>query len=84
MGIGFIGQLFFSTRFLVQWVASERAKRSVVPVQFWQLSIVGSVILFAYAVYRKDPVFMLGQGMGLVIYVRNLRLIRSSKQYLAS
>lgn len=77
-GIG--GQLVFTARFLVQWIASERAKKSVVPIAFWYLSIAGAVVLFAYAVYRRDPVFILGQSMGLVIYVRNLWLIHAERR----
>ncbi len=74
--VGFVGQAAFSGRFLVQWVASERAGRSVVPFQFWVLSIVGGALLFAYALYRRDPVFILGQGANLFIYFRNVHLIR--------
>lgn len=74
--VGFLGQAFFSARFLVQWIASERARRSVVPVAFWFLSLGGGATLFAYAVYRRDPVFIAGQGVGLFIYLRNLVLIQ--------
>ena len=73
--LGFIAQMCFTMRFVVQWIASERAKRSVVPVAFWFFSILGGVLLLIYAIYRKDPVFIAGQGMGLLIYVRNLWLI---------
>jgi lipid-A-disaccharide synthase-like uncharacterized protein len=76
-GLG--GQLLFTARFLVQWIASERAKRSVVPVLFWYFSIGGALVLLAYALYRRDPVFVLGQGLGLGIYARNLWLIRAEK-----
>ena len=72
-GLG--GQLMFSGRFIVQWIASEKAGRSVVPIAFWYFSIAGGVILFCYAVYRLDPVFILGQSLGLFIYSRNLWLI---------
>ncbi|AMY71806.1 lipid-A-disaccharide synthase N-terminal domain-containing protein [Frigidibacter mobilis] len=78
--IGLVGQLLFTGRFLVQWLASERARRSVVPVMFWWFSIGGGLILLAYAIYRKDPVFILGQSMGLLIYVRNLWLIRAERR----
>lgn len=78
--IGLGGQLLFTARFLVQWIASERAGRSVVPLAFWYFSIFGGLILFAYAIYRKDPVFILGQSMGLFIYLRNLWLIHGEKQ----
>jgi len=77
--IGFIAQLMFSMRFLIQWIASERAKQSIVPETFWYFSVLGGALLFAYAVYRLDPVFMLGQGMGLFIYARNIQLIWRDK-----
>lgn len=76
--VGFFGQLLFSLRFVVQWISSERQRRSVVPIAFWWLSIGGSLVLLCYAIHRRDPVFMLGQSMGLVIYVRNLVLIRAA------
>jgi lipid-A-disaccharide synthase-like uncharacterized protein len=82
--VGLIGQLFFSARFLVQWIASERAGRSVIPVAFWFFSLGGGLILFAYALYRGDPVFILGQGMGTFIYVRNLMLIARERRALAT
>ena len=75
LGIGFAGQLLFTSRFLVQWIASERAKRSVVPVAFWWFSLAGGATLLAYAIWRSDPVFALGQATGLVVYIRNLMLI---------
>ena len=74
--LGWFAQLLFSGRFLVQWLASERARRSVVPVAFWYFSVVGGTLLFAYALSRRDPVFIVGQGAGLFIYLRNLWLIR--------
>lgn len=74
--VGFAGQAIFSARFLVQWLASERAGESVVPVAFWYLSILGSITLLSYAVARLDPVFILGQAFGVFIYGRNLYLIR--------
>lgn len=76
VAIGFIGQALFSARFMVQWIASERAKRSIVPKAFWFFSLGGGATLLAYALYRQDPVFIVGQGAGLFIYVRNLMLIR--------
>lgn len=79
IGIGLTGQFMFSMRFLLQWMASERAKRSVVPVAFWYFSIAGGAILFAYALYRQDPVFILGQGLGLFIYGRNLYFIYAER-----
>lgn len=77
-GLG--GQLMFSARFIVQWIASERAGRSVIPMAFWYFSIAGGVVLFAYALYRGDPVFILGQSLGLFIYLRNLWLIKTEKK----
>jgi len=74
--IGFIGQLVFTSRFIVQWIASERARSSVMPVIFWWLSLAGGVALLSYAIWRRDPVFIMGQSMGLVVYSRNLFLIR--------
>lgn len=74
--LGFAGQVAFTGRFVVQWLASEREGRSVVPVAFWILSVVGSLLLLAYAVHRRDPVFILGQTTGVLIYLRNLHLIR--------
>jgi lipid-A-disaccharide synthase-like uncharacterized protein len=73
--IGLLGQALFSARFLVQWIASERLKRSVVPRAFWYFSVGGGVTLLAYAIYRRDPVFILGQGAGLFVYARNLWFI---------
>ena len=80
VGVGLFGQVMFTMRFLVQWVASEREKRSVVPVAFWWFSIAGGLILFAYAIHRRDPVFILGQSMGIFIYARNLWLLSSEKR----
>ena len=80
LGIGFFAQLMFSARFLVQWLASERAGKSIVPLLFWYLSIGGSVLLLLYAIHRKDPVFILGQSMGIFIYTRNLYLIRREER----
>lgn len=79
IAIGFLGQIFFTSRFIVQWIASEKAKRSIVPVAFWYFSLLGGATLFIYAIHRQDPVFMLGQGMGLFIYMRNLYLIYKEK-----
>ncbi|MEQ1739033.1 MAG: lipid-A-disaccharide synthase N-terminal domain-containing protein [Methyloglobulus sp.] len=73
--IGFLGQALFSARFIVQWLQSEREKRSVFPVAFWYFSIAGGAILLAYAIYKEDPVFILGQLTGLFIYFRNLYFV---------
>ncbi len=77
--LGLAGQALFSARFMVQWIASEIQKRSVVPISFWFLSIGGSLTLLAYAIHRKDPVFILGQSAGLLIYTRNLVLIKKNR-----
>ena len=77
--IGFIGQALFSMRFLVQWIASERRGESVVPALFWYLSLAGGVILLSYAIHIRDPIFMLGQSMGALIYIRNLTFIYQKK-----
>ena len=76
LGVGFLGQALFSGRFLVQWLASETRRESVVPVAFWWFSIAGGVTLLAYAIWRQDPVFVTGQAFGLLVYMRNLVLIR--------
>ncbi len=73
--VGFAGQALFSARFIVQWLASERERRSVIPKAFWYLSLAGSMVLLAYAIHRADPVFIAGQSFGLAIYLRNLHLI---------
>ena len=73
--IGFTGQALFSARFLIQWWASERRKRSVIPVAFWFFSLAGGMTLLSYAIYRQDPVFIVGQAGGLFVYSRNLYFI---------
>ncbi len=77
--LGLLGQAFFASRFLVQWVVSERKGESVVPTVFWDLSLLGGSILLIYAIHRRDPVFILGQGAGLIVYARNLMLIRRKR-----
>ncbi len=79
-GIGFLGQALFSARFLVQWLRSEIRRESVIPIAFWWFSLSGGITLLAYAIYKRDPVFILGQGFGLLVYARNLYLIRSRKR----
>ncbi len=74
--IGFMGQMFFSARFFLQWIYSEIKKRSVIPIGFWYFSLLGGATLLAYAIHRQDPVFIVGQGAGLIIYSRNLILIK--------
>jgi lipid-A-disaccharide synthase-like uncharacterized protein len=75
LGVGFLGQAFFSARFLIQWIASERRGKSVVPRAFWYFSIGGGMTLLFYALWRRDPVFILGQGAGLFVYARNLYFV---------
>ncbi len=75
LGVGFLGQAFFSCRFLVQWLVSERQKRSIIPHAFWYFSLLGGATLLSYAIYKQDPVFIVGQGVGLLIYSRNLYFI---------
>ena len=77
--LGFFGQFLFFMRFFVQWIVSERKKKSVIPLSFWYFSIGGSIVLLTYSLYRKDPVFIVGQCMGLLIYSRNLILIARHK-----
>ena len=78
---GFLAQSMFMMRFLIQWIASERARRSVVPVAFWYFSLAGGLTLLAYAIHRRDPVFILGQGFGVFVYLRNLQFVlRARKQ----
>ncbi len=77
--VGIAGQLLFSSRFIVQWVASERKRDSVVPLSFWYLSIVGGALTAIYAGWRRDPVFLVAQLSGLLVYGRNLMLIRNRK-----
>ena len=79
VGLGFLGEVVFMSRFVVQWVASERAGRSYVPVFFWYLSLAGTILLTVYAVWRMDPVFILGQSLPCVIYLRNLVLIHRER-----
>ena len=73
--IGFIGQGLFSARFFVQWLKSEKLKKSVIPSAFWYFSVAGGMTLLAYAIHRQDPVFIIGQASGLVIYFRNLQFL---------
>lgn len=82
--IGFIGQALFSARFVVQWFASEQAKRSIIPVAFWYFSLGGGVVLLAYAIHKRDPVFIAGQGLGLLVYFRNLFLLRAGSKAVES
>jgi lipid-A-disaccharide synthase-like uncharacterized protein len=77
---GLLGQVCFSLRFIIQWIQSERHRKSIIPISFWYFSLLGGAILFIYAIYRRDIVFTLGQGAGLVVYIRNLVLIARHKE----
>jgi lipid-A-disaccharide synthase-like uncharacterized protein len=78
--MGVFGQLFFAARFIVQWIASERAGRSVVPLAFWFFSIGGAAIVLAYGIHKRDPVIILGQALSFIIYFRNLALIAKERR----
>ncbi|MBS1262386.1 MAG: hypothetical protein MAG453_01737 [Calditrichaeota bacterium] len=78
--LGFSAQALFGARFLVQWIVSERSHKSVVPIAFWYLSLGGSVLLLIYAIHKRDPVFILGQSTGSMIYIRNLYFIHTQKR----
>ena len=80
IGIGFLGQGLFFGRWLIQWIASERSSESRVPIAFWYMSLIGGLITLTYAIYRMDPVFISGQGLGSVVYLRNLVLIHRANQ----
>lgn len=80
IAIGFLGQGLFSARLLIQWIASEKRGESIIPLAFWWFSLAGGATLLCYAIWRADPVFILGQGMGLAIYTRNLVLIGRAQQ----
>jgi len=83
--VGFIGQAFFSMRFIVQWIFSEKHRRSIIPVAFWYFSLAGGATLLAYAIHREDPVFIVGQAGGLVVYSRNLYFIwRERREHAAN
>lgn len=80
IGIGLLGQLMFTARFFIQWLYSEKRKKSVIPITFWYFSLAGGIILLSYAIFRKDPVFIIGQATGAFIYTRNLQLIYREKK----
>lgn len=80
IAVGFFAQFLFMMRFVVQWIASERVRRSIVPETFWYFSIGGGILLLAYSIYRVDPVYMFGQGLGLIIYFRNMYFIWAHKR----
>lgn len=78
--VGFLGQALFASRFIIQWFRSELVGRSVIPVAFWYCSLCGGIVLLSYALYKQDPVFITGQGLGLIVYSRNLYLIWREKR----
>ncbi len=80
LGIGFMGQALFSMRFLIQWISSEKQKKSVIPIAFWYFSLGGGVTLLSYAIFRLDPVFILGQAGGLLVYSRNLYFVMRDRR----
>jgi lipid-A-disaccharide synthase-like uncharacterized protein len=82
--LGFAAQALFTMRFVVQWIASERAGRSVIPLAFWIFSIFGGLLLLVYALYRKDPVFIAGQAFGVFVYLRNLYFVMRERKQAAS
>jgi len=75
MAVGFIGQVIFGLRFVIQWIQTERKRKSVIPLSFWYLSLLGSMILLTYAIVRRDPVFIAGFSLNMAIYLRNLYFI---------
>ena len=82
--IGFVGQALFGARFIIQWVVSEKKGESTIPLAFWYCSICGAVVLLSYAIYKQDPVFIVGQSLGSIVYVRNLILIDRKRKSMAS
>jgi|SRR3954451_17164 lipid-A-disaccharide synthase-like uncharacterized protein len=78
--LGFVAQIMFTMRFMVQWIASERAGKSVIPMSFWSLSIAGGALLLLYALVRRDPVYILGQGLSLLIYFRNVSFVLKERR----
>jgi lipid-A-disaccharide synthase-like uncharacterized protein len=79
VAVGFFGQAMFSMRFLIQWISSEKRRKSVIPIAFWYFSVAGGATLLAYAIHRLDPVFIVGQAAGLLVYARNLYFIKIRK-----
>jgi len=80
LSVGFLGQFLFAMRFIIQWIVSEKKRDSVIPVAFWYFSIAGGSILSSYAIWRADPVIILGQSTGLFIYLRNLYFVTRKRQ----
>jgi lipid-A-disaccharide synthase-like uncharacterized protein len=82
--IGFVGQALFGARFIIQWIVSEKKGESTIPLAFWYCSIGGAIVLLTYAIYKEDPVFIVGQSLGSIVYVRNLILIDRKRKSIAS
>ena len=82
--IGFVGQALFGARFIIQWIVSEKKGESTIPLAFWYCSISGAIVLLTYAIYKEDPVFIVGQSLGSIVYVRNLILIDRKRKSMAS
>jgi lipid-A-disaccharide synthase-like uncharacterized protein len=82
--LGYLAQIMFTMRFVVQWIASERAGKMVIPLAFWFFSIGGGLLLFAYALRIRDPVFILGQGFGVFVYLRNLYFVLRDRRAAAA
>ena len=82
--IGFVGQALFGARFIIQWIVSEQKGESTIPLAFWYCSIGGAIVLLTYAIYKEDPVFIVGQSLGSIVYVRNLILIDRKRKSMAS
>jgi lipid-A-disaccharide synthase-like uncharacterized protein len=80
LAIGFLGQGLFFGRWMIQWITSEKKAESQVPISFWYMSLIGGLITLAYAIYRRDPVFIAGQSIGSIVYIRNLMLIARANQ----
>jgi lipid-A-disaccharide synthase-like uncharacterized protein len=84
VGVGFVGQSLFFSRWLLQWFVSERKGESQIPVSFWYMSLIGSLVVLAYALHRMDPVFIVGQGVGTLVYIRNIMLVYQARKRVAS
>jgi lipid-A-disaccharide synthase-like uncharacterized protein len=84
LAVGFAGQALFTARFIVQWLRSEQARKSIIPMAFWYLSLAGGLTLLIYALHRRDPVFILGQAAGAIVYIRNIVLVIRERRALAS
>jgi lipid-A-disaccharide synthase-like uncharacterized protein len=80
LSIGFFGQALFASRFIIQWLASEKVKQSIIPIHFWYCSIGGGLTLLLYAIHRKDPVIIFGQSLGLLVYARNLHFLKKDRK----